>query len=264
VLFIFDYDGLILLRDVEINKNLIKKFKIDLSKWEAPKADLFKLGTFRIKPYRPYYRGYTLESLGLDNASLDELKEAIRIDPFYADVHDLLGKIYAKRKEYLKSFEHFRISVTASPNNIEKRHNLALSYFDLNEYEGAAKQYEEIVRIWPDDPKGYYLLSKSYIGNEQYAEALNILGKVHKLSPNNVGDLLILADIMYENKAYSEAKDVYLMVLEVDEQLATIHKKLGLTLIELDDEGQAREELYKAQKLAPDDPDISQALQSLL
>ncbi|MCK4882022.1 MAG: hypothetical protein KAS92_03255, partial [Candidatus Omnitrophica bacterium] len=81
----FNYDAVIFLKNVEANRGIIERFEIDLAQWEAPKSNLFKLGTLRVRPYQPYYRAYTLESLGIDGAALRELEETIRIDPFYAD-----------------------------------------------------------------------------------------------------------------------------------------------------------------------------------
>jgi len=102
----FNYDAVIFLRDVESNKLLIEKFKIDLTRWQVPKIDLAKIGAIRVLPYQPYYRGYSLESLGLNDLALKELEEALRVDPFYADAYDLTGKIYAKTGQYEKAFSN--------------------------------------------------------------------------------------------------------------------------------------------------------------
>ena len=104
----FNYDAVVFLKNVEMNKAVIDQYGIDMAQWESPKANLFKIGTVRVRPYQPYFRAYTLESLEFNKAALQELQEALRIDPFYAEAHDLAGKIYAKQKEYPKAFEHFR------------------------------------------------------------------------------------------------------------------------------------------------------------
>ena len=111
----FNDDAVIFLRDHPINKSAINQFKINLSKWEPPKIDLFKLGAVRVNAYRPYYRAYTLESLELYDVALGQLEEAISVNPLYSDAHDLMGKIYAKKENYQKAFEHFRTAVSISP-----------------------------------------------------------------------------------------------------------------------------------------------------
>ncbi|MCK5260187.1 MAG: tetratricopeptide repeat protein [Candidatus Omnitrophica bacterium] len=259
----FNYDAVVFLKNIEANRAIIERFEIDLAQWEAPEVDLYKLGTLRVRPYQPYYRAYTLESLELDDAALKELEESIRVDPFYADAHDLSGKIYAKRKEHKKAFEHFRIAVTASPRKKEMRYNLALSYFDLGEYEGAARQYKTITAMWPYDPKGYFLLTKNYIMNEQYAQAVQTLEQAHQLSPRDVKDPLELGDMMFERKAYPEAKAAYLMALKTDKKPETIHEKLGFVSLATGDKVQAKKEFEKVLTVTPENEEIKEALKSL-
>lgn len=260
----FNYDAVIFLKDTAANKALIDRLGIDLARWEAPKPDLFKLGTLRVRPYQPYYRAYTLESLDLDDPALKELDEAIRVDPFYADAHDLAGKIYAKRKDYQKAFEHFRVAVTAAPRDKEKRHNLALSYSDLGEYEGAVKQYQAVTRMWPRDPKGYFLLTRAHIMNQEYDKALDALKQAHKLSPRDIKDLLELGDMLVEKKEYAAARETYAMALETGKEAAAVHKKLGFAALAADDRRLAKEELEKALSLDPGSEEIKKALQDLV
>ncbi|HQP10660.1 MAG TPA: tetratricopeptide repeat protein [Candidatus Omnitrophota bacterium] len=259
----FDYDAVIFLRDVEANKDIIDRFEIDLSRWEAPAMDLFKLGTLRVQPYRPYYRAYTLESLGLDDAALKELEEAVRADPFYAEAHDLMGKIYGKKKDFQKAFEHFRIAVTAMPNNKEKRYNLALSYFDLGQYAGAAHQYDVITKKWPKDPKGYFLLTKAYIMDGKYPEAFEALAQARRLVSGDVQALLELGDLAKGQKAYAQARNIYQMALEADPLSASVYKKLGFASLEEHDFLRAKTEFQKALSLSPEDEEITRALEDL-
>ncbi|MBN1869480.1 MAG: tetratricopeptide repeat protein [Candidatus Omnitrophica bacterium] len=259
----FDYDAVIFLKNNPMNKPLIDQFEIDLARWKAPEIDLYKFGTLRVKPYRPYYRAYTLESLGFDDAALEELDQAIRVDPFYADAFDLAGKIYAKRKEYRKAFEHFRIAVTASPRTKKMRFNLALSYFDLGEYEGAVKQYKTISKMWPNDPKGHFLLTKSRIMNGQYAEAIMALKQAHQLSPQDVKDPLELGDMMFEQKAYKEAKEAYFIALKTNKEQEVIYKKLGFVSLSMGDKQQAKQEFEKALAVTPDNEEIKSVLKDL-
>ena len=259
----FNYDAVIFLRDVQSNKSLIKQFKIDLEHWQAPAIDLLKIGTFRVQPYRSYYRGYTLESLGFKKAALEELREAIGADPLYADAYDLAGKIYAQNKDRESAFKHFRIAASISPNKKETRYNLALSYYDLGEFKGAIEQYEKIIYKWPKDPKGHFLMTKTYVADEQYSKALEVLKKAYKLSPKSAGDVLELSNTMFEKEAYAQAGDAYQLLLEADGETVVIRKKLGYVALALGDQGQAKYEFERALSLAPDDEDALKALQDL-
>ena len=212
---------------------------------------------------QPYYRAYTLESLDLDEAALKELKEAMRADPFYADVHSLIGKIYSKKKDYQKAFEHFRIADMASPGEKEIRQNLALSYFDLGRYEGASRLYKGIIQTSPKDPKAYFLLTKTYVAMKQYTQAVDTLKKAHQLSPEDAKDPIELGDKMFDQNAYAEAQQAYDMALETNKHLDEIYKKKGFLFLAINKEQQAKQAFEKALTYKPDDEEIKKALQDL-
>jgi len=259
----FDYDALIFLRNIEANKDIIDQFEIDLKQWQSPPLDLFKIGALRVKPYRPYFRAYTLESLDLNDAALDELNAVIGAAPLYAEAHNLMGKVYTKKGNYQKGFEHFRIAATGSPSDKEVRHNLALACYDLGEDECAITQYKKIIKAWPGDPKGYFLLAKTYIEAGRYPEYMDIVKQAHQLRPGNEKDLIGLGDMLVERNALVEAKATYNMALRTEKDLATIHRKIGEVFLSMNEHGQAKEELEKALSITPDNQDINALLQGL-
>ena len=137
------------------------------------------------------------------------------------------------------------------PRNKKIRQNFALTYLDLNQYEGAVKQYNAIVNLWPEDPGGYFQLSQAYVKNKQYQEALGMLKKAHQMDPKAVTDLMRLGDLIYEAGEYSTAKEVYALSLEADPQLALAHYKMSLVLKGLKEWDKAKQALEQALLLEP-------------
>ncbi len=259
----FDYDAVIFLQVTSENTPLIEKFAIDLNKWQPKKLDIYKLGPANIIPHQHYYRAYTLETLEFYDQALAELEEAVKINPSYAQAHDLSGKIYAGRKDFQMAFEHFRLAVFNSPYNKDTRFNLALSYFDLGQYEGAVKQYEAIIQLWPEDPKGFFFLAKSYATNKQYEKAMGTLKKAQQLDPRDAMDILKIGDILYEQQQYLKAKEAFELALNTNKPLAAIHEKLALVYQALDNKEKAREELKKAITIEPEREDLKKKLEEL-
>jgi len=141
----FDYDGMVFLKDVPLNKDLINRFRIDLARWEAKEMDLLRLGVRRVTPYQHIHRAYTLETLGLDDAALAEAQEAVKTTPNYREPYKIMAKVYANRKDFQKAFENFRIALTFAPNDQRLRINLAQTYYDMEEYEYAIKHLNKII-----------------------------------------------------------------------------------------------------------------------
>lgn len=262
-LIYFDYDAVIFLRVSPENAALIEKFAIDLNQWQPKKLDIYRLGPANVIPFQHYYRAYTLDTLEFYDQALAELEEALKINPSYAQAHELIGKIYAGRKDFQKAFEHFRLAALNSFDDKEVRFNLALSYFDLTQYEGAVKQYESITQLWPQDPKGFFFLAKSYATNKQNEEAMETLKKAHQLDPRDVMDILKIGDIFYEQKQYLKAKEAFELALNANKPSAAVHEKLASVYEALENKEKAKDELKKAITIEPESQELKKKLEAL-
>lgn len=148
----FDYDAMIFLKDTPQNQPIIKRYKVDLRKWEVPPTDLQQLSAVRVYPYRNISRARTLSVLKIDGPAMKELNEAAKIAPEAMDIHQLKGDIYVRARQYEKAFEHFRVAQSLF-NNDSNRMRLAWIYARLKNYSMALKYYEAHLRIHPDNKR---------------------------------------------------------------------------------------------------------------
>jgi tetratricopeptide (TPR) repeat protein len=241
-----DFDGMVFLKDVPQNKDLINRFRLDLKNWQAKELDMYRLGSKNVTPYQHVNRAFTLESLGLDEAAIAEAREAVRINPSYVDPYKLIGKVYAKKKDYQSAFENFRIAVLLSPQDQKARQNLAQAYYDLGEYKYAADQYQRILEIWPTDPLAHFSLSRICVKQGKPQKALEYLRKAFQLDPKAVKDVLDVGDLLFDNGFYESAKDAYVLLTSQDPKNAQAHQKLGLAYEKLNQKEKAREEFEKS------------------
>ena len=196
----FDDDAVIFLKQTPSNQPLIDRFAVDLKKWTPKPMDLQRLGSKRITPLPFINRAYALEVLGFDEAALKELDWAIKIAPDEASIYKIAGKIYGRRKQHHKAFENFRIAATLSPGDVQIRVNLAVAYEHLKDFKGAAYQYERIIELDPDNPKGHFGLAKAYALDGQKQKALDALAQAQKMSPEDKVDVKKIHAIIDKNK----------------------------------------------------------------
>ncbi len=260
VVVYFDYDAVVLLRRVPENQTYIDRFAIDLTLWQPRVLDLRKIGSSPVSPFPNYFRAFTLESLGLDEPALAEAKEAVKIAPGYGKIYDLMGKIYAKRKNYEEAFVHFRIATLESPQDKKVRHNFALCYFDLKDYKGAIKQYQKIIETWPTDPQAYFLLAKTYASEKRYDKTLEILSKAHRLQPDDVNDILGVGDVIFEQGNWAIAQQAYALALDTKKDQGLVYKKIGLAYKAMGDKVKALEEFRRSIEINPQDEEIKKEL----
>lgn len=261
VLVYFDYDAVVFLKDLEQNKELISRYRVDLNQWQTRAMDAGRIGPERVQPYHPYYRAYTFESLKLFDQALSELNEALRIDPFYAKAHDLKGKIFAQQNRHKEAFEHFRVAVMIMPKEFELRSNLARSYFDLGNTEEAIRQYLKLIAQHPMNPRGHYLIAQTYVEAGRFSDGLSALETAFSLDRKSAKDLARIGDGMFDQKAYAEAHAAYSLGQSRDDGM--LYKKMGMTSLKLNKPDRARAELQKAQSFLPDDDEIEALLNGL-
>lgn len=259
----FDYDAIVFLKDVPDNKAVIDKFRVDFSKWKAVNLDLYRLGSTQVIPYRNINRAYTLETLGFDDAAIEEAQAAIQVNPGYMEPYKVLGKIFGKREDHQRAFENFRIATMISPEDTEVRYNLALAYENLEKYEYAIKQYEKISRKSPDQPKAFFMLARVYSRDHQYDKALDSLKQALKLDSQAVDDTLKIGDIVFEQDEFDIALKIYNAVLGAKKDQAQVHKKLGLCYQSLGDRERAKQEFEKGLSIEPENKDLKKDLLEL-
>jgi len=264
ILVYFGYDGLIFLKNIKKNEELIEKYKIDLREWKPEKLDLYRLGLRKVVPYHFMNRASNLEILNLDDQAILELEEAIHISPYFKEPYGLLGKIYAKRKEYEKAFIYLRIAAMMSPGNVKLRENYALICFDLKEYEYAAKEYARIVQAWPNRPKAYFFLAKTYVMLDKGSEAYAVLEDTRKLFPKALKDVLEIGTLLMEREDYANAEKVYVLYLKTaDKHLERAHLQLGELYKKMGDLKKAKEEFKTGLSLDPENEKLKERLRGL-
>ena len=249
----FDHDAIIFLKDIEENKTLIAKLKVDVENWKTEEADLVKIGANRVRPYRYYRRAYALEIIGKEKAAIAECKEAVKIAPGYLEPYVLMGKLYGRNKEYKKAFESFRYAAIISPYKQKIRMKLALALYDMGEYEGSIKQYKEMEEMWPDDPRILYSLSKVYAKNKQYNMVMDPIKRGFDVNPKSVGDSLMIADLIVEQgEEYDLSEEIYRFVLQSDPKSPVIFKKMAGLFKAKGDINKAKDHFNRAISFDPD------------
>ena len=81
---------------------------------------------------------------------IEELKQAIRINPDDADAHANLGAAYADSGIYKESIESCKQAIRINPDHINAHYNLGLAYNLSNDKDSALEQCEILKSL---DPK---------------------------------------------------------------------------------------------------------------
>lgn len=86
---------------------------------------------------------------------------------------------------------------------------------DKNDFDLAAKAFNEGLKKFPKDPEFHFGLAQAYAGSDRRLMILSLEAAM-SLNPNHVGSHLLLADHMIDGEEYKEAADAVAKVLEVN------------------------------------------------
>lgn len=133
-------------------------------------------------------------------------------DPDNADRLTSLGTIYGQHGDLDSAVKCFQRAAELAPQSPQMQYNLALTYYQRNEFQQAREPLEQALKRWSD----LFPLNALYgavlvkLGEEAAAE--KALKRAHELNPNDAGTLdllymttLQLAQRSQEKKEYSQS-----------------------------------------------------------
>ncbi len=127
-----------------------------------------------------------------DNEAVEAFKEAVRLEPDFAEAHYRLGLAYhatAQREEAEKSFEAaaeaYEKALKKEPKDSDAHFYLGLVLGRLGKYDDAVKAFKESIKHAPEESEDkYYELALAHYKVAQYKEAIDACKKALEIKPD--------------------------------------------------------------------------------
>jgi tetratricopeptide (TPR) repeat protein len=184
-------------------------------------------------------KGYT--SLGIAyyekgqvNKAIAHLKNAIRLNPNYANAHFNLGVVYQSQGLINEAIKEYRISIEIIPNHISAHNNLGLSYFLQGNVIKAIEHYKVAIRINPNYPNAHDNLGNAYQSQGLINRAIKEYETVLKINPNSPEANNNLGNVYAKLNRIDKAIQQYQVVLRIQPDFALAHYNLGLRYLSKD------------------------------
>lgn len=148
----------------------------------APSSDAFAL----------YEKGWEAYKKNHDEDAVEAFKQALAIDPDYADARYKLGLAYdalqkkeEADREYEKAVEAYKKFIDRHADDAVAHYHLGLVYGKLHKYDDAVKVLKQAAKLSPEDSDLFYELGFAHGKLAQYPEAVAALNKSLELDPDN-------------------------------------------------------------------------------
>ncbi|GEM_PF-5701233 len=149
------------------------------------------------------------------------IEHALKLDSTKAEYHDLLGRVYLKRKVYDKAYANFENAVQKNSDYIVAHYNIAnLNFYHASNDLKALDSYQVVKSLIPeskeDDLSDIDINEVNYnIGylkhhlNDDYMGTLESLAEFGKSFPDKPAYLILTADTYYKMGQYALARKHY-------------------------------------------------------
>ena len=176
----------------------------------------------RLQAQAAYERGLKDLEEGRTAIGLSALQEAVALDPGAAPYHNALGVVYLNLKQHREAQVELKRAVELDGTYGDALHNLGVAYAEEGKWEEAIRLYKK-------------------------ALALPAYG-------NSDGTYHNLGWAYYNLNRLREAEETFRLVLKLQPDMASAHYLLGLVLLKMGRQDEAKVEFRRAGELAPDTP----------
>ncbi len=177
-----------------------------------------------------------------------EVREAIRLAPKWAALHDNLGTICSEQNKFQEALIHYVDALRIDPESPTVTYNLG--YFLLQAGLDTAQFFlEKTLEREPMYPDARRALGDLFLDRGENNKAISAFARAIEQNPKDSRARFRLSDIFWEQGDYHESAQQLQSILKHSPDDAVAWHNLGLTAIMLKDTLQAEEALLKAVKL---------------
>ncbi len=170
------------------------------------------------------------------------------------NIHNNLGIAYDKMGRYGEAIEELKEALRLDPGYIEVHNNLAVTYSRMGMFDEAILELEEAIRLRPEYTEAHSNLGNIYAGLGRYDEAIQELEAAIRLNPGYAGAHNNLGDIYALQKRNEEAIEEFNEAIRLDPDYSPARNNLGSIYAEVGRYEDALREFQEAIRLNPEFP----------
>jgi len=228
-----------------------------------------------------------LAAEGRRDSAIAEMKQAAEEPGAPAQVHDVLGSLYAQGKDWPRAESEFEQALHADPGSAEAHLHLGIALQALHEGDPAEEWgraaalaphdpqilllagkalaeagqddkagpiLEQSVRLNPRSNEAAYALGLVYQRTNRVEQAAELLKRVVEAEPGNAAALVNLGLALSQLHRAQDALPYLQRAVALDRKNLVAHQNLAAAYIQVDQVANAVTELRAALALAPDSP----------
>jgi tetratricopeptide (TPR) repeat protein len=150
-----------------------------------------------------------------------------------ADVHQLLGALYAQTGQYDEALNNLNKSLELNPNQSVVYNNLGNVHLDLGQFSKAINCYDLAINLKKDYPQAWHNKGNAFFALHDFSQSIECYLEAIKLNPNDCQNFNHLGNAQQKLYLYQDALTSYKKALSIDSSnseilnnIAILHKNL--------------------------------------
>lgn len=196
--------------------------------------------------------GIAYDRIGRYGEAIEELNEALRLNPGYVEVHNNLAVTYDKTGRHDEALGHLNEALRLNPAYAEAHGNLGNLYARLGRCEEAVEELKEAIRLKPAYAKAYNSLGHIYALQNKNQEAISEFREALRLEPDYAHAHSNLGSIYAEACMHEEALKEFQEALRLEPELPEAYHGMGSVYYSMGSYERATQAFIRAVYLDPD------------
>jgi tetratricopeptide (TPR) repeat protein len=163
------------------------------------------------------------------------------------------GDTYRDAKDYDKAISDYNEAIRLNPNDASAYYNRALAYYYKNDYDKAISDYSEAIRLNPNSAQAYGDRGAAYRHKNDYDKAISDYNEAIRLNPNNASAYYNRALAYYYKNDYDKAISDYNEAIRLNPDSAQAYSNRGAAYRHKNDYDKAISDYNEAISLNPND-----------
>lgn len=202
-------------------------------------------------PEVEYSLGVLCFNMGRFDESERHLKNALAINPDYADAFYQLGLCLLKQNRSQEAMTHFRDACERKPGFAVGHLHWGLALSSMGSHRGALGQFRQAIKLSPQMAAAHYQAGISSFQLDQYMEASQHFQAATEADPKLAEAFNGLGTSLCALGKFSEALLHFANAVEVDNQYALAHRNWAAALVQLQRLDEAVKHYQEAIGLSP-------------
>jgi tetratricopeptide (TPR) repeat protein len=212
-----------------------------------------------VRKQKYYKSGLAYIKQGKLSEATIQFRNALQIDPQYADAETMLGKADIELKLYPEAYKQLKAAVDANADNLPARNSLGSLYILARRFPDAQAQAEYILQQSPKDVDARLLLAVSLAGQQKLSESEHEFRNLLELSPGNLPALTNLAILKIKGNQPDAAESFLKEAVERNPSVTQPYLTLANFYVRTGRAAEAEQIFRKALTVTHDDVEVLQA-----